>query len=527
MKGRMIVNKVLSAAQAANMIKDGDWVSTSGFQLAAYPEELAQAVEKRFLDEGHPQNLTLFSCTQGGNWAGLGNDHFAHEGLLAQVICGHYGSIPKISQLAIDNKIECYNLPQGTIAAMMRATITGMPGELTKVGLNTYIDPRLEGGRFNRCTTKDIVEVEHFRGDEWLFYPAPKLDIGLIRGTIADTNGNLCLKDEICPLDIALVARAVRACGGKVIAQVKYVVEAGTLPAAQVDVPGIFVDAVVVCQNPEENHKQTAATYYDETLTGRLSVPVASMERTPLNMKKVMARRAAMELKANSVINLGIGTPEMISPVVAEEGLLDKVTMTTENGGVGGIPLGGKDFGAARNMQAAVPTLDQFDFYTGGGLDVAFLGLAEADKEGNINVSKFGDGLTGCGGFINIITGTKKIIYMGTFTAGGLKCKAGNGKLEIIQEGKVKKFRQRVGQVSFSGKYATHTGQDVLYITERAVFKLIEGGLELIELAPGVDLQKDILDQMEFKPAVSPNLKAMEACIFNEANMVLENFWAD
>lgn len=508
------------------MIKDGDWVSTSGFQLAAYPEEIAQAVEKRFLEENHPQNLTLFSCTQGGNWAGLGNDHMAHEGLLKAVICGHYGSIPKISQLAIENKIECYNLPQGVIAAMMRAAITGMPGELTKVGLNTYIDPRLEGGKFNSATTKDIIEVEHFRGEEWLFYPAPKLNIGLIRGTIADTNGNLCLKDEICPLDIALVARAVKACGGKVIAQVKYVAEAGTLPAAQVDVPGIYVDAIVVCQNPETNHKQTAVTYYDETLTGRINVPVAAMERTPLSMKKVMARRAAMELKANSVINLGIGTPEMISPVVAEEGLLDQITMTTENGGIGGIPLGGKDFGAARNMQAVVPTLDQFDFYTGGGLDVAFLGLAEADKEGNINVSKFGNSLTGCGGFINIITGTQKIIYMGTFTAGGLKCKIGDGTLTITQEGKVKKFRQQVGQISFSGKYAVQAGQDVLYITERAVFKLVANGLELIEIAPGVDIKKDILHQMEFEPIISSNLKIMDACIFKEANMELQKFWS-
>lgn len=521
------MNKVMTAQQAVALVQDGDWVATSGFQLAAYPEEVTIALEKRFLEENHPQNLTLFSCTQGADWGSRGNNHFAHEGMLKRIITGHYGTLPLLNQLAIDNKIECYNLPQGTIAAMMRARITGMPGELTKVGLNTYIDPRLEGGKFNSVTTKDIVEVEHFRGEEWLFYPAPTLNIGLIRGTIADTNGNLSLKDEICPLDVALVAKAVKASGGKVIAQVKCVAEAGTLTAAQVDVPGIFVDAVVVCENPQENHKQTVNTYYDETLTGRINVPVSAMSRAPLDIKKVIARRAAMELKADSIINLGIGAPEMVSAVVAEEGLLDKITMTTENGGIGGVLLGGKDFGAARNSQAVVPTLDQFDFYTGGGLDVAFLGLAETDKEGNINVSKFGGGLTGCGGFINITTGTKKIIYMGTFTAGGLKCKIGGGKLEITQEGKVKKFRQQVGQVTFSGKYAAESGQDVLYITERAVFKLLADGMELIEIAPNVDLQKDILDQMEFKPTVSPSLKTMEACIFEESNMDLEKFWKD
>ena len=519
------MSKVMSTEQALNLIQDGDMLAISGFMMAGYAEEISKKLEEKFLREGHPNHLTLLHAAGGGNWAGGGNDHFAHEGYVKRIIGGHFGTCPTIGKLVRENKIEAYNFPQGVITSMMRNASNGKHGEITKVGLRTYIDPRLEGGRLNEITTDDLIEVIDFRGEEWLYYPTPSIQIGIIRGTIADENGNVSLEEEISALDIALVAKAAKRCGGKVIVQVKHVAAAGSLPANRIDLPGIFVDAVVVCEDLENNHRQVAGCFYDQTMSGKTIVPVGALQRSAMSEKKVVGRRAAMELLPGVIVNLGVGVPEMVSQIVAEEKLDDQVVMTTESGCIGGIPCGGLCFGASRNAQGAVSEMDQFDFYDGGGLDVTYLGLAQADKAGNINVSKFGSGVTGCGGFINISQSTQKVIYVGTFTAGGLKCSIGGGKLTIEQEGKVKKFVSAVDQITYSGEYGADVGQDVLYITERCVFRLVKGGLELIEIAPGIDLERDVLGQMEFMPIISPNLKLIPAVIFDEPNMDLASFW--
>ena len=350
-------------------------------------------------------------------------------------------------------------------------------------------------------------------------YKTPKIDVALIRGTSADAYGNISFEEEALPVDMRLIAMAAKACGGKVIVQVKYSCE--RLMTDKVVIPGIFVDAVVVSEEPEKNHRQTQLHFYDPSLSGRVFVAQDAIASLPLNAKKVISRRAAMELTRGAVINLGVGTPEGIANIAAEEGVSDLITMTSESGAVAGVPLGGKAFGSVQNAWAIVEQEVQFDFYDGGGLDVSYLGLAEADRVGNVNVSHFGTNVTGCGGFINISQTTQNLVYCGTFTAGGLKETIGDGKLTILQEGRQKKFIDKVQQITFSGEYGAEIGQNVLYVTERAVFKLVEGGLKRIEIAPGVDLQKDILDQMEFTPIVE-DYKLMDERLFREESIHLK-----
>lgn len=521
------MNKIMTAEEAVMLVSDNDRIAASGFSMGGLAEQIEATLEKRFLETGHPRNLDLISLTEGGDFErnGYGHDHLAHEGMLNSITTAYFVCCPLIADMIVQNKIKAYNFPQGVIAAMFHSAIIGKPGELTKVGLNTFVDPRIEGGRLNDITKENIVEVERFRGEEWLFYPTPKLNIGLIRGTYADPKGNISLEDEIGPLDIALVAKAVKAHGGKVIAQVRYLAEGGTIPSRKVDIPGIFIDAVVVCENPEKEHRQTAGDFYNKYYAGTFIPPKAALKSMDMSIKKIMARRCAMELREGDVINLGIGSPEFVAQVVGEEGLANLVTMTAESGSIGGVPAGGKSFGACVGAEAFVSELDQFEFYTGGGLDVTILGLAQTDKVGNINVSKFGSSVTGCGGFIDLITNTHKIVYMGTFTTGGLRCEIKNGKLCILQEGKVRKFVNAVNEITYSGPTGAKNGQDVLYVTERAVFKLIENGMELIEIAPGIDLKKDILSHMDFEPKISENLKEMPKCIFEEPKIDLIKFW--
>lgn len=394
-----------------------------------------------------------------------------------------------------------------------------MPGHLTKLGLKTFVDPRLEGGKCNAVTTEDIVKVVEFEGEEYLYYKTPKIDVAIIRGTIADSLGNISLEEECLPLDMRELAMAAHACGGKVIVQVKYTCD--RLMTDKVSIPGIFVDAVVVAQEPVRTHGMTALTFYDPSMAGHVFVPMEATARIPLNAKKVIARRAAMELITGSTVNLGVGSPEFVANIAQEEGCADLVTITSESGAVAGVPMGGKNFGAVQNAWAIMEEGRQFDFYDGGGLSTSFLGLAETDKIGNVNVSHFGTSVTGCGGFINISQTTKNLVYCGTFTAGGLKETFGDGKMTIVQEGKNKKFMNSVQQITFSAEFGVETNQNVLYVTERAVFKLVKDGLKLLEIAPGVDLQKDILDQMEFAPIVE-DYKLMDARLFCEENMGLK-----
>ncbi len=513
------MTKLMSLEDAIKLIESGSTVATGGFVGNMHPEALSRGVEELFLKEGKPTDLTLVYAAGQGDGKDRGLNHLGHEGLVKRVIGGHWGLAPKLQKLAIENKIEAYNFPQGAISHLFRTIAGKKPGVVTKVGLKTFADPRLEGGKINDVTSEDLVEVINLRGEEWMFYHSFPIDVALIRGTYADPAGNCTFEKEALSLEMLAMAQAAKNSGGKVILQVEKVVEPGTIDYSQVKIPGIYVDAIV--EADAKDHMQTFAEQHNPSYSQEIRVPVTSIPPLPLNERKVIARRAAMELVPHAITNLGIGMPEGVSIVANEEGV-EGLVLTTEAGTIGGIPAGGLSFGAATNPDMIIDQPYQFDFYDGGGLDVTFLGLAQCDGRGNVNVSKFGPKIAGCGGFVNISQNAKKVVYCGTFTAGGLKINVADGKIEIAQEGKFKKFLEHVEQVTFSGDFAFEQGQPVVYITERAVFELTEAGLTLTEIAPGVDLEKDIFAQMHFKPAVSDNLKEMDARIFHAEKMNLK-----
>lgn len=512
---------VISAMEAVSYVKDNMTIIPSGFVGNNLPETLNRALETRFLQTGSPANLTLIYVAGQGNRAGAGAEHYAHERLLKRVIGGHWNMAPNLGQLAMDNKIEAYNLPQGTLAQLMRDIAGGRQGTITHVGLNTFVDPRIEGGKLNAKTTEDIVEVVDILGEEKLLYKSFPIDIAFIRGSYADEDGNITLEEEGVTLEGTSIAQATKNSGGKVFVQVKKVVASGHLDPRLVKIPGIYVDAIVIADE-EQDQTQSVGYADDGAICGAYRVPLSSIEYPSLSAKKVIGRRAAMELAPKTVVNLGIGIPEYISMIAGEEGIDDWMTLTVEAGPVGGIPQGGTKFGISVNPIAILDQPYQFDFYDGGGIDLAFLGLAQADKEGNINVSKFGSRVAGCGGFINITQNAKKVVFCGTFTAGGLKLAIGNGELKILEEGSSAKFVDTVEQITFSGKYANKVGQPVLYITERAVLELKKDGIYLTEVAPGVDVQTQIIDLMGFTPKISENLKTMDARIFTDQLMGLK-----
>ncbi|MBP1765601.1 MAG: CoA transferase [Firmicutes bacterium] len=511
--------KLITKEEAVRLVKDGDMIGMTGFASIDHPETLSIALEESFLTTGHPCNLTIQFSAGIGDGKTMGSNHYGNPGMLQRVIGGHYGLAPRLAPLINDNAIEAYNLPQGVVAHLFRAAAGKKPGILSKVGLGTFVDPRMQGGKLNAKTTKDIVQVMNVDGEEYLFYKAFPLDVALIRASTADENGNLTMEREAVFCEAISIAGAAKAKGGIVIAEVERLAAKGTLDPRTIKVPGLLVDYVVV--GDVGTFKQTSGEYYNPTYTGEVKMPLSALAPMVLDERKIIARRAAMELVPNCKANLGIGVPEGVASVAAEEGIGHLLTLTVESGGFGGVPASGSSFGATVNAEAMVDHTYMFDFYDGGNLDITCLGIAQVDSEGNLNVSKFGPKVAGCGGFINITQNAKKVVFCGTFTAGGLKVAVQGGKLAIEKEGKAKKFIPAVEQVTFSGKYARSINQPVTYITERAVFQLEPSGLVLTEIAPGIDLERDVLAQVDAKVTVSPNLKLMDARIFKEEPMNL------
>jgi propionate CoA-transferase len=517
-------SKVVSVEDAVAVVRPGDTVATSGFVGVGTPDAVIAGLESRFVETGTPRDLTLVFAAAPGDGRDKGLNRLARVGLVRRVIGGHFGLVPKISQMVTEGAIEGYNLPLGCISQLFREIAGRKAGLISKVGLRTFVDPREGGGKLNRRTTEDLVELLSIAGEPWMFYRAFPIQVAILRGTTADPEGNITMEREALTLDNLAIAMAAKNSKGLVIVQVERLAASGSLSPRHVKIPGSLVDCVVLAG--PEHHAQTYATAYNPAFSGEMRVPVDRIAPLPLDERKVIARRCAFELPLGGVVNLGIGMPEGVAAVAAEEKLLDLVTLTAEPGIIGGLPQGGLDFGAAVNPGAIIDQNQQFDFYDGGGLDLACLGLAQADRYGNVNVSRFGGRLAGAGGFINISQNARKLIFVGTFTAGGLKIEVGEGRLAILQEGRSQKLIEAVEQVTFSGRLAAESGQPVLFVTERCVFRLAESGLELVEVAPGIDIEKDILARMAFRPIVGAP-KLMNDRLFRREPMRLDEILLD
>lgn len=509
----------ITAGEAVDRIKSKTTICTVGMTMVSACEEVLQALENRFLETGKPDQLTyVHTCGQSDRLAG-GVYRMAHEGMTKRVIGGHWGLCPKMMELISQNKIEAYNLPQGQMANMFHSMALREPGKISKIGLGTFIDPRIEGGKMNPRTKclEDIVEVISIEGEEYLRYKEIPINTLLIRGTYADENGNISTEEEAMLLEILPAVMAVKRFAGQVICQVKQVVRAGSINPKKVTVPGVLVDAVVVCENPMANHRQSSSWYFDPSYSGQTVSRPDKIKPPPLNIRKIIGRRAMMELKQDSVINVGTGIPnDVIGGIMTEEGVEEDITITVESGIYGGRPAGGTDFGVSQNAQALIPHDRQFEYYNGAGIDYTFMGAGEMDALGNVNATKMGDRAPGAGGFIDITARAGNVIFCSTFTGKGLKVAFDHNGLHILSEGKIKKMVKEVQQISYNGKIASRMNQNMTFVTERAVFCLTPDGPLLVEIAKGVDLQKDILAQMEFKPLIADDLKYTDSRIYCE-----------
>lgn len=504
------MSKIKKVEEVLNKIKDNDLVAILGSGGGVCePTYILKELGKKYLNEKKPEGLTLLHANGIGNRDTYGTDAIAYEGLIKRDIAGHWAMAPKMAELALNEKIEAYNLPQGVISQMYQTIASKKPGVITKIGLNTFIDPRIEGGKMNESAKEDLVKVIDLNDEEWLFYPNMKIDVGIIRGTTADINGNISYEEEAALLDGVSLAQAAKNSGGIVIAQVKYIAQNGTINPKDVVIPGIYVDYIVV----DEEQMQTCLDEYIPSLAGNRKVPLETLEPLKLDARKIIARRAAKEIDTGDIINLGVGIPSGIASVAAEEDFIDDITFTIEQGLIGGMPAGGVIFGVSYNAEVMLDQTIQFNFYDGGGLDIAFLGMTQFDKYGNVNSSKTGKLLSGCGGAINISQNAKKVVFCGTFTAKDFKADF-NQKLTILNEGSIRKVVEKVDQITFSGDYANKIGQSVLYITERAVFELTQEGIVLIEIAPEIDIENDIIAHMDFVPIISDNIKVFDKELF-------------
>lgn len=510
--------KFVSAEEVVKMIPDGATVATVAMTLSCVCEEILKTIENSFLTTGHPRDLKLLhSAGQCDRKRGF--MHLAHEGLLSRIYGSHWGLCPGFMELISQNKVEAYCMPQGQLAQLYREMACGLPGKLSKVGLGTFVDPRVEGGKMNDRTKKlpDIIKVVELAGEEYLLYPAIPLDFVLIRGTVADERGNLTTEEEGMMLENLAAAMAAKKFGGKVIAQVKRVARHGTIHPKKVIVPGVFIDMIVVCNNPLEDHRQTSSWYFDPTYCGDLRTPAGNASSLPVSIRKIIGRRAMMELYPGAIINIGTGIPnDVVGPIAAEENITDDIVVTVESGIYSGIPAGGIDFGIAANTDALIEHSAQFDFYNGAGVDFTFMGAGEMDQSGNVNSTRFGKRAPGAGGFIDITQNAKNVMFCSSFTADGLEVEFKDGKLHILQEGTVKKLVKKVQQISFNGEMARKKKQNVFFVTERAIFQMGPKGPVLIEIANGVDLEKDILKQMEFKPIIADDLKRINPVIYQD-----------
>src|SRR5699024_7593084 len=480
-------NKIISADEAANVINSHQKIGIQSFIMTGCPEEILQSIEKRFLETGKPNNLSVFFASGIGDFATKGLNHLAYENLLDTVIGSHWFVSPKISELITNNKAKGYNIPQGIAVQLLRAEAAKQPGVFTNIGLNTYIDPRIEGGKMNERTIEEIVEVVEFENQEWLRYQLPfDMDLAIIRGTTADEYGNITCEEEAIKLGIVSLAQAVKNNDGKVIVQVKRIAKNNTLPASKVVVPGMLVDYIVVAE--EENHHQTMSYKHNPSFSGEIRSPIKKSEKDTTEIRKFICEKAAENIKENNKLAFGIGISEGVGEVAEKKGLLSNNISIIESGHIGGIPAYGGDFGCSWNPQAIIETADMFGYIQGGGVDQAFLGMAQVDEVGNVNVTKFGNRIAGCGGFVDITQSAKEIYFCGTFKSKNLNISFNNGKITINNDGEISKFVKKVHQISFSVEYALRNNQKVFYITERAVFKLTEEGLKLISVTPGVDI---------------------------------------
>lgn len=515
-------SKLMSAAQAAALIPDGSTVAVEGAGRLLLSEAISSAVERRFLETGRPTGLTLIQACGFGDDGDAGASHFAHPGLVKRVISPGWGDSPKMASLALANQIEAYCFPQGVVGQMIWASASKKPRVISHVGLGTFVDPRLDGGKLNAATLEDLVEILEFDGAEWLVFRVLPIDVAIIRGTTADEFGNISMEHEPAFLEPLAMAQAAHNSGGLVLAEVKRLVRRGSLHPQTVKVPGILVDGVVV--NPEA-WQIYGEERYNPACSGEIKAPDVALADAELSERMVVARRAAMELVPGAVINIGFGIADGVPVVAALEGLIGDVTITVEQGTIGGIPLRGRALAAQVNPEAIIDQLSQFSFYQGGGLDIAFLSFAEVDQQGNVNVSKFGAKLPGCGGFIDISQNAKRVVFCGLFSKANA-VRVEDGTVRVVSRGAFTKFPARVEHVTFDGERARRRGQPVLFVTERAVFGLGARGVEILEIAPGCDLERDVLAGMAFRPAIAADLRTMPPEVFCPGRMDLARRWA-